>query len=106
MFWEKRGFGDIRLLIAFFHFPFHLLLLITFSFGQFVFFNGCLFVIYSLYLWPGRRVEFVFPAGNDNGGKAVADDIDGGAGHVHQFVDSQDDVDGPDRQAKSGGGGQ
>ena len=34
-------------------------------------------------------VKHVFPFGHYYGGGAVSDDIDGGAGHVHQNVDSQ-----------------
>lgn len=50
-------------------------------------------------LWRGSNgvgiffAEFAFPAGDDGGGEAVADEVDGGAGHVHEFVHADDQED-------------
>src|SRR5436190_20675969 len=38
--------------------------------------------------------EFAFPAGNDGAGEAIAGDVDGGASHVDEGVDAEDDEDG------------
>ncbi len=38
--------------------------------------------------------EFAFPAGDDAAGEAIAGDVDGGASHVDEGVDAEDDEDG------------
>jgi len=40
---------------------------------------------------PLAGAEGAFPAGDDDRGQAVADDVDGGAGHVHELVDAEDE---------------
>ena len=44
--------------------------------------------------------EFAFPAGDDGGGEAIADEIDCGACHVHEFVDADDEDDAFEREAE------
>src|SRR5579864_576493 len=42
-------------------------------------------------LKPVLLGKFVFPAGDDDGGEAVAEDVYGGAAHVHELIDGEEE---------------
>lgn len=44
--------------------------------------------------------KFAFPAGDDGGREGVADEVDGGAGHIHEFVHADDEEDAFEREAE------
>ena len=44
--------------------------------------------------WSCAAIELAFPARYNNGRQTVADNVDGGARHVHELIDSKQDESG------------